>query len=350
MAIKIKGPAIFLAQFTTPDPPRNNIENFSTWAADLGFKGLQVPSWDTNMIDLDKAAESKTYCDEYAGKLKGKGLELTDLYGLQGQMIAIHPAMEVLFENFHPPGLKGKALVKWAQTELRKIVKASVNFGVRGIPVLSGGLAWNLVYPWPQRPAGIIETAYKELVKRWKPVLDAAHENGLTINYELHPGCDLFDGATFDMFLEYSNEHPAACINYDPSHFILQQLDLYEFIKVYGDRIKGFHVKDGEFISSAKQGIYSGMQSWPKRAGRFRTVGDGQVDFKRVFTLLTEAGFDNWAVLEWEDPVRSPDQAAEIAVKFIKDHLIDVAEYAFDNFLDSGADEATNKKILGIED
>ncbi|MBN1298272.1 MAG: sugar phosphate isomerase/epimerase [Actinobacteria bacterium] len=348
--MKMKGPGIFLAQFTTPDPPRNNIENFSTWAADLGFKGLQVPSWDPNMIDLDKAAESKTYCDEWSGKLRVKGLEVTDLYGLQGQMLAIHPAMETLFENFHPKGLSGNALVQWAQGELKKIVKASLNLGVKTIPVLSGGLAWNLVYPWPQRPSGIIETAYKELVKRWKPVLDFAHENGMTINYELHPGCDLFDGATFDMFLEYSNEHPAACINYDPSHFVLMQLDLYEFIKVYSSRIKGFHVKDGEFISTAKQGVYSGMQPWAKRAGRFRTVGDGQVDFRRVFTLMTEAGFDGWAVLEWEDPVRSPDQAAKIAVDFIKNHMIDVAEYAFDNFLDAGADEQANKNILGIKD
>lgn len=350
MATRIKGPAIFLAQFTTPNPPRNNIENFANWAASLGFKGLQIPSWDPNMIDLDKAATSKTYCDDYAGKLKAKGLTVTDLYGLQGQMIAIHPAMEDLFASFHPAGLKGKSLVEWAQKELMKIVDASVNLGCKCVPVLSGGMAWNFVYPWPQRPAGLIELAYQELAKRWLPVLNYAADKGVTINFELHPGCDLFDGATFDMFLEYVNNHPAACINYDPSHFVLQQLDYVEFIRVYADRIKGFHVKDGEFIPSAKQGVYSGMQPWPKRAGRFRTVGDGQVNFKKVFSLLTEVGFDGWAVLEWEDPVRSPDQAAEIAVKFIADHLIEVAEYAFDNFLATGVNQEENKRILGIVD
>jgi sugar phosphate isomerase/epimerase len=349
MASQIKGPAIFIAQFATPEPPRNNIDNFATWAAKYGYVGLQLPAWDSRFIDLDKAAGSKTWCDEYAGKLKQKGLVVTDMFALQGQMIAFHPAFDELFAGFHPAGLKGEALVSWAQDQLKKCIKASVHLGCEGVPTLSGGLYWPFVYPWPQRPAGIVETAYKELARRWKPVLDFAQENGKTINFEIHPGCDIFDGATFDMFLDYSNGHPAACINYDPSHFVLQQLDLYEFIKVYGPRIKGCHVKDGEFRSSASQGVYSGMQPWGKRAGRFRTVGDGQVDFRRMFTLLTEAGFKGWAVLEWEDPVRDAEDAAKRCATIIRDNLIEVAAYAFDNFLDSGADEAANKRILGIK-
>jgi len=342
----IKGPGILISQFMTDKPPRDNLENISTWAAELGYKGLQMGA---NMIDLDKAAESKTYCDEWAGKLKEKGLEVIDFHGGRyGQMLAFNPAYDDLFANFHPKGLKGKELTEWATGEFMKTIKASKNLGLKGVASLSGGFAWIMVYPWPQRPKGIIETSFKELVRRWKPILDFAHENGITINYELHPACDCFDGATFDMFLEYSNEHPSACLNYDPSHFILQQLDLYEFIKVYGSRIKGFHVKDGEFNPSAKQGVYSGFQSWSKRAGRFRTVGDGQIDFKKVFSLLTEAGYDGWAVLEWEDPVRDPEDAAKRCAKFIEDHIIETAKYEFDSFLDAGVDESGHKKILGI--
>jgi len=348
MAEQIKGPGIFIAQFATDAPPRNNIDNFATWAAGLGYKGVQLPAWDSRFIDLDKAAESKTYCDEYAGKLKAKGITVIDMFALQGQMIAFHPAFDELFAGFHPKGLKGNALVEWAQDQLKKCVKASVNLGCRGVPTLSGGLYWPFIYPWPQRPAGIVETAYKELAKRWLPVLNFAKDNGKTINYEIHPGCDIFDGATFDMFLEYTGNHEAVGINYDPSHFILQQLDLYGFITMYKDRIKGVHVKDGEFVSSPKQGVYSGMQPWGQRAGRFRTVGDGQIDFKRMFGLLTEIGFDGWAVLEWEDPVRDAEEAAKRCASFIADHLITPPAYAFDNFLDSGADDAANKRILGI--
>jgi sugar phosphate isomerase/epimerase len=108
------------------------------------------------------------------------------------------------------------------------------------------------------------------------------------LGFELHPGSDVHDGATFEMFLDHTDDHPAACINYDPSHFLLQQLDYCAFIELYGERISGFHVKDAEFRPSGRVGVYGGYQPWNTRAGRFRSLGDGQVDFKRIFTLLTE--------------------------------------------------------------
>ena len=127
--------------------------------------------------------------------------------------------------------------------------------GLDVIPVLSGGFAWHTVYPWPQRPDGIIEEAFKELAARWSPLLDLAHDNGQVFAYELHPGSDIYDGATYEMFLDYTNDHPAACLNYDPSHFLLQQLDYIDFIRLYGERIKGFHVKDAEFRRQVGLGL-----------------------------------------------------------------------------------------------
>ena len=100
---KIKGPAIFLAQFLRDEEPYNNLENIGKWVASLGYKGVQIPTWDGRVFDLDQAAESKTYCDEYKGKLKEMGLEPTELGGyLAGQVLAVHPAYEVMFEAFHP--------------------------------------------------------------------------------------------------------------------------------------------------------------------------------------------------------------------------------------------------------
>ena len=111
-----------------------------------------------------------------------------------------------------------------------------------------------MVYPWPQRPDGIIEESFKELAKRWRPLLDLAHDNGTVFAYELHPGSDIYDGATYEMFLDFTDNHPAACLNYDPSHLLLQQLDYLEFIRLYGERVKGFHVKDAEFLSNWTRG------------------------------------------------------------------------------------------------
>jgi sugar phosphate isomerase/epimerase len=347
---KIKGPGIFLAQFLQDKEPYNNLENIGKWVAGLGYKGVQIPSWDERVFDLDKAAQSRDYCDEIKGKLKDTGLEIAELSAhLQGQVLAMHPCYEIAFQPFYPEGLKDKERAKWATDQLTKAVKASANLGLDSVPVLSGAFAWHMMYPWPQRPDGLIEEAFKELYRRWKPVLDLAKDNNIAISYELHPGSDIYDGATFETFLDVSGNHEAACICYDPSHFLLQQLDYCEFIQLYGDRIKSFHVKDAEFRPSGRVGVYSGYQSWAKRAGRFRSLGDGQVDFKRVFTLLTEAGYSGWAVLEWECCVKSPEQGAQEGAPFISSHIIEATEKAFDDFAGAETDVKRNRRILGLE-
>ena len=345
----IKGPGIFLAQFLRDCEPYNTLENIGKWVSNLGYKGVQIPTWDSRVIDLDKAAKSKDYCDELKGTLKQIGLEITELpTHLQGQVLAIHPAYEIAFQPFYPQGLKDKDRAEWASGELKKAIMASVNLGLNNVPVLSGGFAWHMVYPWPQRPSGLIEEAFKELHKRWRPILNLAQENGIAISFELHPGSDIFDGATFEMFLDISNDHPAACLCYDPSHFLLQQLDYLDFIKLYGDRIKAFHVKDAEFRPTGRVGVYGGYQPWAKRAGRFRSLGDGQVDFTQVFTLLTEAGYTGWAVLEWECCVKSPEQGAAEGAPFIAGYIIEAAEVAFDDFAGGQTDVEQNRKILGL--
>jgi sugar phosphate isomerase/epimerase len=345
----IKGPAIFLAQFMRDEAPYNTIDNIGRWVAGLGYKGVQIPAWDPRAIDLDQAAESKTYCDEYKGKLHEMGLEVTELAAyLAGQVLVMHPAYEILFEGFHPPGLKGEERTAWAAGEIEKTIRASIHLGTQVIPVLSGSLAWHMLYPWPQRPDGIIDEAFKELANLWRPLLDLARDNGKVIAFELHPGSDIFDGATFERFLDHTDDHEAACLNYDPSHFLMQQLDYLQFIQLYGERIKGFHVKDAEFRPSGRVGVYGGYQPWTERAARFRSPGDGQVDFSRIFTLLTEAGYDSWAVLEWECCIKSPEQGAAEGAPFIARHIIETTDVAFDDFAGGQTDVKANRRILGL--
>lgn len=346
---RMKGPAVFLAQFLREQEPYCSLDGLGRWFASLGYKGVQVPGWDRRVIDLNQAAVSRAYCDDYRDRLAAMGLEITELAGyLAGQVLAMHPAYAPGFAVFHPPGLEGNARTEWAAGELKKCIRASANLGLRNIPVLSGGFAWHLAYPWPQRPPGLIDEAFKELARRWRPLLDLARDHGCVFGYELHPGSDLFDGATFEMFLEHTGEHPAARINYDPSHFLLQQLDYLQFIELYGSRISGFHVKDAEFRSTGRVGVYGGYQSWAGRAGRFRSLGDGQVDFKRVFTLLAEAGYDGWAVMEWECCVKSPEQGAAEGAPFIARHIIETTSIAFDDFAGGKSDCETNRKLLGL--
>ena len=347
----MKGPGIFLAQFLRDEPPFNAPEGIIPWAASLGYKGVQIPTWDKRIFDLEAAATSKAYCDEYKARLADHQVELIELASyLQGQVLAMHPAYADMFQPFYPEGLSLPECSDWATDQLKKTVMASAYCGTRNISVLSGGFAWHMVYPWPQRPDGIINEAFTALAKRWRPVLDLAADHGISIGFELHPGSDLFDGSTFEMFLESVEQHPAACITYDPSHFVLQQLDYLEFIELYHERIKAFHVKDAEFNPSGRNGVYGGYQPWIKRAGRFRSPGDGQVDFRRIFSLLAEHGFDGWAILEWECCLKSPGAGAAEGAPFISRHIIETTDIAFDDFAGGGTDRQRNRRILGLEE
>jgi sugar phosphate isomerase/epimerase len=346
---QIKGPAIFLAQFMGDQAPYNTLPNITGWVKSLGYRGVQVPSWDGRVIDIQKAAESKTYCDEVKGQTHG--LAITELAShLQGQLVASHPAYDTLFDAFAAPEVQGdpKARAEWAAQQMKYVIQASANMGLTVSPSFSGALLWPFLYPWPQRPAGLVEEGFRELAARWKPILNFADSHGVDIAYELHPGEDLYDGATFEQFLEATGNHPRVAINYDPSHFVLQCLDYVGFIDIYASRIKAFHVKDAEFRPSAKAGVYGGYLGWRDRPGRFRSLGDGQVDFKQVFTRLTATGYSSWAVLEWECCYKDSVQGATEGAPFIASHLIDVPTKAFDDFAGASSDTARNRRILGL--
>lgn len=347
----IKGPAIFLAQFASDLAPFNSLGEISRWAAALGYKGVQIPTWDGRLFDLKCAAESRVYCDEIRGTLASNGVELTELSThLQGQLVAVHPAYDEAFDGFAPDSVRGNRSARqaWAVEQLQLAAKASANLGLNAHVTFSGALAWPYVYPWPQRPPGLIDTAFDELAKRWKPILDAFDEVGVNLCFELHPGEDIHDGISFEMLLERVGGHKRCNILFDPSHFVLQQLDYLAFIDIYHPRIKMFHVKDAEFRPSGRQGVYGGYQPWISRAGRFRSLGDGQVDFAAIFSKLAQYDFEGWAVLEWECCIKSSKQGAEEGAPFISRHIIKTAESAFDDFAKSGADAEANRRMLGL--
>ena len=348
----MKGPAIFLAQFAGDNSPYNELKSMAERAASLGYLGIQFPTWDSRLFDLEQAANSQGYCDEVAGICREAGVEITELSThLQGQLVAVHPAYGEMFDVFAPPELAGNepAKAEWAAGQVKMAARASQRLGLTAHATFSGALLWHTMYPWPQRPAGLVEEGFAELARRWRPLLDVFDECGVDACYELHPGEDLHDGATFERFLEAVDGHPRANILYDPSHFILQQLDYLAFIDIYHERIRAFHVKDAEFRPDGRSGVYGGYQGWVDRPGRFRSLGDGQIDFRAIFSKLTQYDFDGWAVLEWECCLKHPEQGAAEGAPFIADHLIRKTEVAFDDFAGGEADAQSNRRILGLD-
>ncbi len=347
----IQGPAIFLAQFISDQAPFNSLESICAWAKGLGYKGIQLPTNDPRFIDLQRAAESKTYADEIKGTVNAAGLEITELSThLQGQLVAVNPVYDQLFDGFAPEAYRNnpRARQAWAVQQLKYAAQASQNLGLKAHATFSGALLWPMVYPWPQRPAGLVDTGFKELARRWTPILDVFDAHGVDLCYEIHPGEDLHDGVTYERFLDEVHQHPRACLLYDPSHFVLQCLDYLEYIDIYHERIKMFHVKDAEFNPTGRQGVYGGYQNWIDRAGRFRSLGDGQVDFKAIFSKMAAYDFPGWAVLEWECALKHPEDGAREGARFIQDHIIQVTDKAFDDFAATPADPAFNNALLGL--
>lgn len=348
----IKGPGIFLAQFLGDQPPFNDLKSICQWAKSLGFVGVQIPTNDPRCIDLQQAAESKTYADELKGLVNECGLEITELAThIQGQLVAVHPAYDTLFDGFAPEALRGnaRARTEWAVQQMKYAAKASYNLGLNACPSFSGALLWHAFHPWPQRPAGLVDEGFTELARRWLPILNEFEEWGVDVCYEIHPGEDLFDGVTYELFLEKVNNHSRACLLYDPSHFVLQCLDYLAYIDHYHERIRAFHVKDSEFNPTGKQGAFGGYQSWLNRAGRYRSPGDGQVDFKSIFSKLAQYDYPGWAVMEWECCIKHPEVGAREGAEFIKKHIIPVTDRAFDDFASTATNKEFNKTVLGLK-
>lgn len=347
----MQGPAIFLAQFLGDEAPFNSWPAICRWAAELGYRGVQVPSWDSRCLDLATAAGSKDYCDEFKGVAAEHGLTITELSThLQGQLVAVHPAYDELFDAFAPEALRGKPQERsqWAMEQVKLCLQASAHLGCRAMPSFTGALLWHTMYPWPQRPAGLVDTGFDELAKRWLPLLAVAEDCGVDIAWEVHPGEDVHDGATWELFLDKLGGHPRANLLYDPSHLVLQAMDYVDFLERYIDRVKCFHVKDAEFRPDGRVGAYGGYQAWQDRAGRFRSLGDGEIDFGAIFSVFSKHNWDGWAVLEWECCFKDPGQGAAEGVDFINSHLITPASKSFDDFAGAAADEARNRRILGI--
>lgn len=338
----IKGPGIFLTQFIGEQAPFNSLDGLAGWAADKGYKAVQIPCHQPPIFDLAKAAQSQAYCDDINGKLAEHGLVISELSThLEGQLMAVSPVYSDAFDHFAPAEVRGNDVVRraWAAQRLKQAAAASAKLGLRTHATFSGSLAWPFFYPWPPHNEARFQEAFSELANRWRPILDIFDAHGVDVCFELHPGEDLHDGVTFERFLHLLDNHPRCNILYDPSHMLLQQMDYLAFIDIYHSRIKAFHVKDAEFRANGRSGIYGGYQSWINRAGRFRSLGDGQIDFNGIFSKLTQYDFDGWAVLEWECCLKDGDTGASEGSEFIRRHIIPVSARAFDDFAAGGAND-----------
>lgn len=346
----IRGPGLFISQFIGAEPPFDTLGSLAEWAKELGFKALQIPVSDPRLKDLAGLPE-KAVLSRIESVMAKAGLVVSEIAAQRsGQLLAVHPAYDETMDVLASPDVRARPAQRQAQAEqdLRRAIARAAILGTGKVVAFSGGFAWPYLYPYPPRPTGLVERAFNELAQRWRPLLDEADRAGVDICFELHPGQDLHDGITFERFLACVDGHARAKINYDPSHFLLQQMDYLGFIDRYHERIGAFHVKDAEFTPSAASGVYGGYQDWLDRPGRFRSVGDGQIDFGGIFDRLTRYGYDGWAVLEWECCLKNSNDGAREGARFIGEHIIRVSDRSFDAALGASMPADKIDQVLGI--
>ncbi len=315
-----------------------------------GYAGVQVPTWASQLIDLKKASESKDYCDEFAGVARQNGVEVTELSThLQGQLVAVHPAYDEAFDGFAVPEVRGnpKARQAWAVEQVKMAIRASRNLGIGAHATFSGALAWPFVYPWPQRPAGLVETAFEELARRWTPILDHADEHGVDICYEIHPGEDLHDGVTFEMFLEQVK------ITRGPTCFMTRRImscSASIISTISTSTRTASRCSTSRMRSSIRPGDRASMAAI--RAGSTVQAASARSVTGRWISArsskMAANDFDGWAVVEWECALKHPEDGAREGAEFVKAHIIRVTDKAFDDFAAGGTDDTANRRMLGL--
>ena len=338
---QVKEPAIFLAQFVgLPAIEKSDtLEGLAKWAAGLGYKGIQIPADHDNLLNVTKIAAEPAYAQEMLGQLREWGVVPTELsFHLSGQCVAVQPVYYEKMDAFAPEAVRGnpQARGEWAKQRVKLIARASKNLGLKAAVGFSGSLLWPFFYPWPPRSEQEVEEGFEALADLWWDVLIEFYECGVRAAFELHPGEDLHDGESFDRFLSMiemeGSAEEAVAINYDPSHFVLQYMDEVGFIEAYHEYIAAAHIKDAELRRGVRSGVYGGYMPWVERPGRFRSLGDGQVRFKEIFSAFAELGLDPWPVVEWECCLKDPIVGATEGVEFVKRHTIPVTTVAFDDF------------------
>ena len=348
----MKGPGLFLAQFATDTPPHNTLAGIAKWAKDYGYKAIQIPTWDSRFFDLDRAYDSETYCDEIKGKLADIGIAISEFSThFQGQMVSVHPAYDAMFDGQCPAAVRGNPEKRrlWAAEQVRKAARVSRRFGLTEHVTFTGSLAWPYFYPYPQRPAGLIEECFAEQGRRWKPILDV-YRGERRRPLLRNPSQRRRVRRRNLRHVSRRRRRPQALqhqLRRQPLHQAMHGLSRlhrrlsrsHQDVPRQGRRVQ----PDGE------AGVYGGYKGWLERAGRDRSLGDGQVNFKAIFSKLAAYDFAGWAVYEWECCLQHPEVAARKGAKFIANHIIEVTDRVFDDFAATGADRATNLKLLGIK-
>jgi sugar phosphate isomerase/epimerase len=273
-------------------------------AKELGLDGLELNTW--GHFDVDKALESDAHVKEVRACLDKYGLKCWAICAhLVGQ--AVCDPIDTRHKSILSPKIWGdgdpEGVRKRAAQGMIDTGKAAKKLGVSIVNGFTGSSVWHKLYFFPPTSDDEINAGYQDFAKRWKPILDEYQKLGIKFCLEVHPTEIAYDIHTTKRALEAVDNHPAFCINFDPSHLIHQFVDPAGFIMEFGDRIAHAHMKDSRVNLDGRNSILSSHLTWgdPRRGWDFVTVGHGDVNWNKVVRALNAINYAGPLSIEWED-------------------------------------------------
>ena len=317
------------------------LEEVCRLARDWGYDGLELACWGDH-FEVDRALREDGY-------LAGRHA-LLDQYGLRCWAISNHLAGQAVCD--HPIDRRHQAILPariWgdgepegvrrrAAAELADTARAAAAFGVQTVVGFTGSSIWHTVAMFPPVPPEMIEEGYADFARRWHPILDVFDAEGVRFAHEVHPSEIAYDFWTTRRALDAVGNRPAFGLNFDPSHFVWQDLDPVAFLGAYPDRIYHVDCKEARKRLDGRNGRLGSHLPWgdPRRGWDFVSTGRGDVAWEDVFRMLNSIGYDGPISVEWEDAGMSRLAGAPEALAFLRRFSYDPPEVAFDSAFSSG--------------
>lgn len=315
-----------------------SLEELAKMMAGIGYDGLELACWGDHM-DVFKAAEDKSYCDQQKAILKKNNLQLFAISNhLAGQLVC-DPNDDSRSDMFAPEDCAGDAEKKraWAVDAMIATAKAAKNLGIKVVNGFTGSSIWHMLYSFPPVSDEMIDDGFKNFAKMWNPILDVFDECGVRFALEVHPTEIAFDTITAKMALDAIGRREAFGFNFDPSHLHWQMVDPVRFLKEFPDRIYHVHMKDAALQLDGYTGILGSHLNFgkPNRGWDFRSLGHGGVNFEEIIRTLNQIGYAGPLSVEWEDSGMDRVHGATEACEFVKKVDFTPSNIQFDAAFDS---------------
>jgi len=312
-------------------PLKTLVKKAEHWELD----GLEL-ACDGDHFQVQKAKENSEYLQEKQALFKEHGLQCWAIANhLVGQCVCDpidrrHKSIlpHRIWGDGNPEGVRQRAA-----EEMRHTATTAKRFGVEIVTGFTGSSVWHLLYPFPPPPAEMIDEGYEDFARRWIPILDHFHKQGVKFALEVHPTEIAYDLITAEKALDAVNHHPAFGFNFDPSHLIPQFVDPVEFIHHFPDRIFHVHIKDAKNKLNRRNSILGSHLPFGdhRRGWDFVSPGRGDVQWGEIVRALNAINYQGPLSIEWEDSGMDRKWGVEEAISMIKRNNFFASDQAFDS-------------------